>query len=477
MTDALLYQHSVINNRAYATDALFSVNTPFDDTELTTVSAVDNKGIEEAILSAEAAFTELSTMTAEKRSQLLMAWYDKVMANQEALAKLLTKEQGKAIKEARAEVAYGAGFIKLYAEEATRCHGKVLVSNNPAHRIETQYQGVGVVAGITPWNFPVAMITRKVAPAIAAGCSFILKPSELTPLCAIALAHLAVQAGFPKGAFNVLVSDDAKAVGKVLTQDARIRKFTFTGSTQVGSTLLAQCASTIKRTSMELGGNAPFIIFESANLTKAVAGLMAGKFRNAGQTCVAINRVLVAKSRLDELLELLIPKVQALTLGNGLDDSTDIGPLISVKAKEKVTQLVDDALQKGAKVQYQGDELGGQFMAPMVLTGITPEMEIYHQEVFGPIVAISTFDDESEALTAANQVPYGLASYFYSESLSQIMRVSQALDYGMVGINEGVISNPIAPFGGVKQSGLGREGSAAGLYEYLEEKYLCFNIE
>jgi len=472
----LVFSDSFIDGDFYSTSQRFSVDNPATAEAITQVSNIDEAGVELAIKSADEAFSKLKQTTATERSETLRRWYDLVIEHKQQLAELMTKEQGKPLKESLGEVEYGAGFIKWFSEEAKRSYGDTIPATDSKHRLTTIKQPIGVVAGITPWNFPIAMITRKVAPAYAAGCSFVIKPSEHTPLCAIALAYLADKAGFVKGALNVVVSENAKMVGEIMTESERVRKFTFTGSTGVGKQLLAQCASTIKQTSMELGGNAPFIIFENADLDEAVAGLMGAKFRNAGQTCVAANRIFVQRSVLKTVLEKLTDKVAELKVGNGLDDGVDIGPLIYPKAKEKVQTLVQDAVDKGASLIGDNSELEGSFQAPLILTDVTPEMDIYHDEVFGPVVSITTFDDEQEVLQLANDVPYGLAAYFYSENIKQVYRVSEALEYGMIGINEGLISNPVAPFGGVKQSGLGREGGHQGLDEYLEEKYLCVKI-
>ncbi|MBB1424634.1 NAD-dependent succinate-semialdehyde dehydrogenase [Pseudoalteromonas sp. SG43-7] len=472
----LLFNDSFINGGFYSTEKHFSVDDPATQQSIIMVSDIDDDGVHKAINAAHGAFIKLKATNATTRSNVLMRWFELVMQHKQTLAELMTKEQGKPLKEALGEVEYGAGFIKWFAEQAKRSYGDVIPATDDNHRLTSFKQPIGVVAGITPWNFPIAMVTRKVAPAYAAGCSFVLKPSEHTPLCALALAYLADQAGFEKGAFNVLLSENAKMVGELLTESELVRKFTFTGSTGVGKQLLAQCAPTIKRTSMELGGNAPFIIFDNSDLDEAVTGLMGAKFRNGGQTCVAANRIFVQRSVLDQVVDKLAKKVTALKVGNGLDDSTDIGPLIYPKAKQKVQELVADAKAKGAVQIGDNVELGGNYQAPLILNGVTAEMDIYHQEVFGPVVSIIVFDEEPEVLALANDVPYGLAAYFYSQDLKQIYRVSEALEYGMVGINEGLISNPVAPFGGVKQSGLGREGGHQGLDEYLEEKYVCMKI-
>ncbi|WP_404341361.1 NAD-dependent succinate-semialdehyde dehydrogenase [Pseudoalteromonas mariniglutinosa] len=472
----LLFSDSFINGEFYVTEQRFSVDDPATQESIAYVSDIDKAGVEQAIDCAEQAFVHLKASSATARSETLRRWYDLVIEHKQLLAELMTKEQGKPIAEALGEVEYGAGFIKWYSEQAKRSYGDTIPATDTAHRLSSIKQPIGVVAGITPWNFPVAMVTRKVAPAYAAGCSFVLKPSEHTPLCALALAYLADQAGFVKGAFNVLLSENAKMVGELLTSSDKVRKFTFTGSTEVGKQLLMQCAATIKRTSMELGGNAPFIIFDNADLDAAVAGLMAAKFRNAGQTCVAANRIFVQRSVFETVLDKFTDKVAGLKVADGFAEATDIGPLIYPQAKDKVQALLKDAVAKGASLIGDNKDLGGSFQAPLILTDVTPEMDIYHQEVFAPIASMITFDDEAEVLAMANNVPYGLAAYFYSDNIKQVYRVAEALEYGMVGINEGLISNPVAPFGGVKQSGLGREGGHQGLDEYLEEKYLCIKV-
>ncbi|MFP3425442.1 NAD-dependent succinate-semialdehyde dehydrogenase [Pseudoalteromonas sp. SIMBA_162] len=472
----LIFCDSFIDGEFYKTNEHFSVNDPATQQSIIEVSDIDEQGVNSAITAAQGAFVKLKNTNATERSETLMRWYELVIKHKQTLAELMTKEQGKPLKESLGEIDYGAGFIKWFAEEAKRSYGDVIPPTDNNHRLTSFKQPVGVVAGITPWNFPVAMVTRKVAPAYAAGCSFILKPSEHTPLCAIALAYLADQAGFVKGAFNVLVSQDAKTVGKMLTDSHIVRKFTFTGSTGVGSQLLKQCADTVKRTSMELGGNAPFIIFDNADLDDAIDGLMAAKFRNSGQACVAANRIFIQRSILDEVLSKITPKVAALKVANGFEEDVDIGPLIYPKAKEKVQQLVQDALDKGADLIGDNSSLGGSFQNPLIVTNVTTEMDIYHEEVFGPVLTVIPFDEEAEVLSLANDVPYGLAAYFYSQDLKQVYRISEGLEFGMIGLNEGVISNPVAPFGGVKQSGLGREGGHQGLNEYLEEKYVCIKI-
>lgn len=473
---SLIFSDSFINGEFYATNSRFNVYDPATQHPIIKVSNIDEPGVHCAINAAQQAFIALKATHATTRANTLMQWHDLVIKHKQTLAELMTKEQGKPLKEALGEIDYAAGFIKWFSEEARRSYGSVIPPTSNNHRLTTYKQPIGVVAGITPWNFPIAMVTRKVAPAYAAGCSFILKPSEHTPLCSLALAYLADQAGFIKGSFNVLTTQHAKVVGKILTDSSIVRKFTFTGSTEVGKQLLSQCANTIKRTSMELGGNAPFIIFDSANIDAAVEGLMAAKFRNSGQACVAANRVFIARNILEEVLNKLSPKVAALKVGNGFDSNVDIGPLINPQAKQKVQQLIQDAVSKGAAIIGTNTNVGECFQTPLIINNVTPKMAIYHQEIFAPILSIIPFDHEAQVLALANDVPYGLAAYFYSQNITQIYRISEELEFGMIGINEGVISNPVAPFGGVKRSGLGREGGQQGLQEYQEEKYVCIKI-
>lgn len=479
---ALIFTQPFINGEFVAGefssgDHHFSVTNPADNSELARVTQTSPQQVEQAIDCSNTAFSALKNTTAYERASTLQKWYTLVLAHKKALAELITLEQGKPLAEALSEVNYGASYIKWYAEQATRSYGEIIPSSHASQQLSVIKQGIGVVAGITPWNFPLAMITRKVAPAYAAGCSFILKPAELTPLCALALAHLAHQAGFVKGSFNVLPTTQAQAVGKQLCDSPVVRKLTFTGSTAVGRTLLAQCANTIKRTSMELGGNAPFMVFNSADIDQAVTGLMASKFRNAGQTCIAANRVLLQREIADVFTTKLLAKVAALKVGDGLQRSVDLGALISPQAKQKAQHLVNDALANGAQQLTPNQKLTGNYQPPVVLNNISSVMAISQQEIFAPIVAIQTFTTEEEAIALANNVEYGLAAYFYSQDQGQIQRLSTALEYGMVGINEVAISNPAAPFGGVKQSGLGREGGHQGLHDYQEEKYLCQRIQ
>jgi succinate-semialdehyde dehydrogenase/glutarate-semialdehyde dehydrogenase len=413
--------------------------------------------------------------TAKERGILLRRWYDLILANQEDLAVLMTLEQGKPLVEARGEVAYGASFIEWFAEEGKRVYGEVIPAPTGDKRLLVIKQPVGVTAAITPWNFPIAMITRKVAPALAAGCTSVVKPAEATPLSALALAELAVRAGIPSGVLNIITTARPAVVGGVLTASPIVRKLSFTGSTPVGKRLMAACADTVKRVSLELGGNAPFIVFDDADLDAAVRGALASKYRNAGQTCVCANRLLVQDGVYDAFAAKLSEAVAQMKVDDGLEAGTQIGPLINEAAVKKVEGLVADAVTKGAKVVLGGSRhaRGGNFYAPTVLTDVTPEMAMAREEIFGPVAPLFRFKTDDEAVQMANDTCYGLASYFYSRDIGRIWRVAEQLEYGMVGINEGIISNEVAPFGGVKESGIGREGSHYGIDEYLTIKYLC----
>ena len=464
---------SFINGKLHQGSDTFTVNNPANEQLIETLSSVDMAGCQQALDAAITCFEALKSTTAKQRSDVLLKWHSLILEHKQALAELVTLEQGKVLKESLAEVDYAAGFVKWFADEAHRSYGEIIPANSPTQQLSVIKQGVGVVFGITPWNFPLAMITRKVAPAYAAGCSFILKPSEYTPLSALALCQLALQAGMEAGAFQTLVTEDAAQLGAFFCEHKQVRKITFTGSTRVGQILLSQSAQSIKRASLELGGNAPFMVFASADIKKAVQGLMVAKFRNAGQTCVAANRVLVQNACLDEFLAELKQQTARLIVADGFTQHVDLGPLINTQAKLKAQSLVEDAVAQGAEVAYQGEEKAGQFMAPIILTEVNQSMEISRSEIFAPVVAIQTFEDEDQALTMANSVDEGLAAYFYSQDMGQVQRVASSLEYGMVGINEALISNPVAPFGGMKASGLGREGAKQGLEEYQEVKYLC----
>lgn len=471
----LIRQGSYINGVWQQAGASFKVVNPVNQQVLAKLALAGAAEAEQAVLAADTAFAGWSAQPAAKRAELMQRWYQLVLHHQDDLARILTLEQGKPLAEAKGEIAYGASYIQWFAEEAKRLYGDTIPAPSADKRIIVQRQPVGVVAAITPWNFPNAMIARKAAAALAAGCTFVVKPAHQTPLSALALAELADQAGIPAGVFNVVVGTDAKAIGGVLTRHPRVAKFSFTGSTAVGKQLIKQCAEGVKRVTMELGGNAPFIVFDDADLDAAVQGLLASKFRNAGQTCVCANRILVQRSVSQAFTDKLAIAVTQLKVGDGLAAASQIGPLIDAKAVEKVTQLQQQALAAGATLLLGGkiDNAGNQFYQPTVLTDVSADMEIAMQEIFGPVVAIQTFDTEQDAITLANSTEYGLAAYFYSRDIGRVFRLAQALQFGMVGINDGIISNAAAPFGGVKQSGYGREGSRYGLDDYTDLKYLC----
>ncbi|SEO57840.1 MULTISPECIES: NAD-dependent succinate-semialdehyde dehydrogenase [unclassified Pseudomonas] len=429
----------------------------------------------EAIVSAKAAGKDWSAKSAKQRARILRDWHDLILANREDLAALITLEQGKPMAEARAEIDYGAAYIEWFAEEAKRVNGDVLPAPSDDRRIVVIKQPIGVVAAITPWNFPMAMITRKVAPALAAGCTIVVKPAEDTPLSALALVELAREAGVINGAFNVITAARGHEVGEVLTTHPDVRKVSFTGSTQVGRILLRQCADTIKKVSLELGGNAPFIVFDDADLEAAVAGAMACKFRNGGQACISANRIFVQSGIYDAFAARLSAEVKQVQVGPGTLPNVALGPMINGKAIEKIESHVADACMHGAKVLVGGarHELGGNFYAPTVLVDVTPPMLVNREETFGPVAPLIRFEDERQVVEQANDTEFGLASYFYTRDHSRAWRVAEQLESGMVGVNTGLISNEMAPFGGIKQSGLGREGSAYGIEDYLEIKYMC----
>ncbi|MEX1668106.1 NAD-dependent succinate-semialdehyde dehydrogenase [Zhongshania guokunii] len=442
------------------------------------IACIADLGVDEtrrAIAAAEQAQKLWARKTAKARANILRQWFNLIMANQQDLAAILTAEQGKTLAEAAGEIAYGANYIEWFAEEAKRIYGDIIAPPSADKRILVIKQAVGVVASITPWNFPNAMIARKVAPALAAGCAFVCKPAKETPLSALAMAVLGEEAGIPAGVFNVVCGSSASAIGGEMTSNPLVRKLTFTGSTPVGKTLLQQCAATVKKTSMELGGNAPFIVFDDADIDAAIAGAMASKYRNAGQTCVCTNRILVQRGIYDEFAEKLAAEVRKFQLGDGAAAETTMGPLVNSKAARDVTALVDDALANGATALTGGraSSLGDCFYEPTVLTGATREMRVFKEEIFGPVAPLFAFDTEEEAIEMANDTEFGLAAYFYTQDHARIWRFGEALEYGIVGINEGLISNEMAPFGGVKESGSGREGSKYGIDDYVEIKYLC----
>ena len=475
----LLKTDGLINGQWTAGNGRFDVLDPATGHKLADVANLGPQHAEAAIAAANAAWPAWKAKTAKERSTILRKWFDLLMANQEDLGRILTAEQGKPFAEAKGEIAYGASFVEWFAEEAKRVNGETLPTFDNNRRLIVLKQPIGVCAAITPWNFPLAMITRKVAPALAAGCPVIIKPAELTPLTALAAAELAIRAGIPAGVLNMLCADadNSIAVGKVLCASDVVRHISFTGSTEVGRILMAQCAPTVKKMSLELGGNAPFIVFDDADLDSAVEGAFASKYRNAGQTCVCSNRIYVQAGVYDSFVEKFAAKVKTTKVGNGFDDGVSQGPLIEEAALVKVQRHVDDAVAKGARVMTGGKRLtnigSGQFFEPTVVADATADMLCAKEETFGPFAPVFKFTIEQEAVDAANNTEFGLASYFYSRDVGRIFRVSEALEYGMVGINVGILATEHVPFGGVKQSGLGREGSHHGMDDYVEIKYLC----
>lgn len=476
---ALFHQQGYVDGQWIDADSgqTISVNNPADGSRLGVVPKMGAAETRRAIAAAEAAMPAWRERTAMDRSAILRRWFELIMEHQDDLALLLTAEQGKPLAEARGEIAYSASFFEWFSEEGKRVYGDVIPAFAPDKRIVVLKQPIGVVAAITPWNFPSAMITRKAGPALAAGCTMVLKPASATPFSALALAKLGERAGLPPGVFNV-VTGSAGAIGGELTANPVVRKLTFTGSTEIGKQLLAQCAGTVKKVSLELGGNAPFIVFDDADLDAAVAGAIASKFRNTGQTCVCTNRFLVQEEVYEEFASRLTKAVAALRVGDGLQEGVEQGPLIDQAAVLKVEEHIADALSKGARLLLGGQRhvLGGTYFQPTVLAEITPDMAVSREETFGPVAALFRFRTEDEAIRMANDTPFGLAAYFYSRDLARTWRVSEALEYGIVGVNAGIISNAVAPFGGVKESGLGREGSKYGIEEFLEAKYLCIGI-
>ncbi len=466
---------ALINGAWVQSKKTFAVTDPATGEEIAKVADLGAEETRAAIDAASAAFPAWAAKTAKERGAILERWFDLITAETESLAQLMTAEQGKPLAEARGEVTYGASFVDWFAEEGKRAYGRTIPTTFASKRYLTIKQPIGVVAAITPWNFPVAMITRKAACALAAGCTIVIKPSEETPLCALAIAKLAVDAGVPAGVLNVVTSMDAKAVGDVMCADPRVRKLTFTGSTEVGRILYRQSADTIKKLTLELGGNAPLIVFDDADLAQAVAGAMASKYRNAGQTCVCANRILVQAGIHDRFTAALKIAVGKLVVAPGRDPKSTLGPLINADAIDKVEALLTDAVSHGATVEIGGarDQHGAQFYQPTIVTGVTPQMQIAREEIFGPVASIIRFETDTDAIRIANDTPFGLAAYLFSQNISRAWRAAEALEYGMVGVNEGVFSNEVVPFGGVKQSGLGREGAAEGLDEYLETKFIC----
>ena len=475
-TDALINGQWVGATAGASTSpSRFAVTDPATGAHLADVANLGPAEAEAAIAAANAAWPAWRSKTAKERSIILRKWYDLLMANQDDLGRIMTAEQGKPLPEAKGEVAYGASFVEWFAEEAKRINGETLPQFDNNRRLLVLRQPIGVCAAITPWNFPIAMITRKVAPALAAGCTVIIKPAELTPLTALAAAELAIRAGIPAGVLNMITADadNSIAVGKVLCASDVVRHISFTGSTEVGRILMAQSAPTVKKLSLELGGNAPFIVFDDADLDSAAEGALASKYRNAGQTCVCSNRLYVQAGVYDEFVTKFAAKVKTAKVGNGFEEGINQGPLIEEAALQKVERHVQDAVTKGARLLVGGKRLAGQFFEPTVVADATADMLCAREETFGPFAPIFKFQTEQEAVDAANNTEFGLASYFYSRDVGRIFRVSEALEYGMVGINVGILATEHVPFGGVKQSGLGREGSHHGIDDYVEIKYLC----
>lgn len=473
---SLLETRALINGEWVETDTTFAVLNPATGEEIAQVADVPIETVRAAIDSAHIAQKEWAKQTGKERAGILRRWFDLLIANADDLAAILTAEMGKPLAEAKGEIIYGASFIEWFAEEAKRIYGDVIPGHQRDKRIVVIKQPVGVVGSITPWNFPNAMIARKVAPALAVGCSFVARPAELTPLSAIAMGVLAQRAGVPAGVLNIIPSSDAASTGKELCSNPKVAKITFTGSTRVGKILMEQCSATIKKMSLELGGNAPFIVFDDADLDAAIAGVMISKFRNNGQTCVCANRIYVQSGVYDQFAEKLKVAMAGLSIGNGMDDGVTTGPLISAAAVQKVEEHIANATQKGAKVIMGGNPhaLGGTYFEPTVLTGVTTEMAVAREETFGPLAPLFKFETEEQVIDMANDSEFGLAGYFYAQDVNRIWRVAEALETGIVGINTGLISTEVAPFGGVKQSGLGREGSKYGAEDYLELKYMCF---
>ncbi|KIP73240.1 succinate-semialdehyde dehydrogenase [Vibrio harveyi] len=450
-----------------------AVINPATEQELIRLKPSSLDELDVQIEACKSAQVEWAKLSAKARSTSLKKWFQLLVEHTEDIANIITLEQGKPLTESRGEVAYGASFVEWFAEEAKRTYGEVIPAPAVDRRLSTIKQPVGVCTAITPWNFPIAMITRKAAPALAAGCGMIIKPSELTPLTALAVVELAHRAGIPKALLSTVVSEQAAVFGLVLSTDPRIKKISFTGSTRVGKILMKQASDTVKAASMELGGNAPFIVFEDADLEAAANGLIASKFRNAGQTCVCTNRLYVHQSVKEAFLTKLLDKVASLAVGNGLEENTTLGPVITMASKHRLEAVVDQAVQEGATILNQPQKLTGRFMEPVILDDVEQGMAIVQQELFGPVLPVISFDDDEQVLSMANDTEYGLACYFYTDSLKRIIRFSEGLEYGMVGINEGIISTEVAPFGGIKESGIGREGAKQGIDEYLETKYIC----
>jgi len=469
-----LITSAYINGQWLGKEKTFAVNNPFDGTEIAQVADCSQQDAADAIDAAANAFKIWSKYSAGKRSRILKKWYNLQKENVDRLGELLTREQGKPIKEAKGEVLYGASYVEWFAEEAKRIYGDVIPGHGSDKRITVIKQPVGVVAAITPWNFPNAMITRKISPALAAGCTVVLKPSEYTPLSALALVDLADKAGFPPGVINIVTASKPDSIGNEFTSNLKVKKISFTGSTRVGKLLLRQSADQVKKVSMELGGNAPFIVFDDADMAEAVDACIASKFRNAGQTCICTNRIFAHESIHDEFVSKLSEKIGKLKLGDGMEEGTDIGPMINEAAVAKDISLIEQAKEKGAIVTIGGTRKEGLLFSPTLISELDKSMDIYSSEIFGPVAAVYKFSDEAEVITQANNTNYGLAAYFYGRDYAKIWRVAEALEFGMVGINTTMISSPVSPFGGIKESGFGREGSKYGIEDYLNIKSMIW---
>ncbi|MBO6918799.1 MAG: NAD-dependent succinate-semialdehyde dehydrogenase [Rhizobiaceae bacterium] len=474
----LLETRSFINGEWAETDKTYDVVNPATGETVASVADFGRDGVKKAINAAYDVQKDWAALTAKERADILLKWHDLMLENQEDLAQILTAEMGKPILEARGEIGYGASFLRWFAEECRRIDGDVIPGHQRDKRILVLKQPIGVVGSITPWNFPNAMIARKVAPALASGCTFVGRPAELTPLSATAMAVLGERSGIPKGVLNIVTGSDAAEMGKELCENTKVRKLTFTGSTRVGSILMQQCAGDIKKLSLELGGNAPFIVFNDADIDKAIEGCLISKFRNAGQTCVCANRIYVQSEVYDEFAEKLAAAMANLSIGNGANEATKIGPLINSNGLAKVEDHLSDATDKGAKVISGGkrSDVGELFFEPTVLTGVTNDMKVTREETFGPLAPLFKFETDDEVIARANDTEFGLACYFYSNDLSRVWKVTEELEYGIVGVNTGIISSAEGPFGGVKQSGLGREGSKYGIDDFLELKYVCMSV-
>jgi succinate-semialdehyde dehydrogenase/glutarate-semialdehyde dehydrogenase len=475
-SNGLIKTQAYVNGQwvSAASGKTFEVTNPATGETMAAVADMSRDDVRKAIEAAHDAWPAYRDLTARERSALMKKWFGLIQENKQELARIMTMECGKVLQESLGEVDYGAAFIEWFAEEAKRTYGDVIPANTKDKRIVVIKQSIGVAAAITPWNFPLAMITRKVGPALAAGSPVVVKPPSETPLTALAITYLAEEAGFPPGVYNTVTTTDNSEVGKELCENRKVRKLSFTGSTAVGKILMSQCASTLKKLSLELGGNAPFIVFGDADIDAAVKGAIVSKFRNSGQTCVCVNRLFVQDKVYNEFVEKLAAAVAALKVGNGLETGVQVGPLINEKGLKKVKQHVEDAVTKGAKVIQGGKAIEGLFYQPTVLTNASSDMIIAQEEVFGPVAPVFRFSTEEEVVQMANDTNYGLAAYFYSKDVARCWRIAEALDYGMVGINEGLISTEVAPFGGVKESGIGREGSKYGMDYFMEIKYLCF---